>query len=74
MSQRPIKCLLSKLHLYAGRWFGALFVLLGWQFPLHSGQAFGVAGRIFFTVFGLMRLLFMLTVTLVWWKRRRGRK
>ena len=29
MSQRSLKCLLSKLHLYAGLWFGALFVLLG---------------------------------------------
>ncbi|MED5598017.1 PepSY-associated TM helix domain-containing protein [Janthinobacterium sp. P210006] len=47
---------------------------LGWQFPLHSGQAFGVAGRSFITLFGLMPLLFMLTGTLVWWKRRRGRK
>lgn len=47
---------------------------LGWQFPLHSGQAFGVAGRAFITAFGLMPLLFMLTGTLVWWKRRRGRK
>ena len=47
---------------------------LGWQFPLHSGQAFGAAGRAFITVFGLMPLLFMLTGTLVWWKRRRGRK
>lgn len=49
-------------------------VFLGWQFPLHSGQAFGAAGRAFITVFGLMPLLFMLTGTLVWWKRRRGRK
>ena len=47
---------------------------LGWQFPLHSGQAFGVAGRSFITVFGLMPLLFMLTGTLVWWKRRRKGK
>ncbi|KAB8060280.1 PepSY-associated TM helix domain-containing protein [Janthinobacterium violaceinigrum] len=47
---------------------------LGWQFPLHSGQAFGVVGRSFITLFGLMPLLFMLTGTLVWWKRRRGRK
>ncbi|MCX7293142.1 PepSY-associated TM helix domain-containing protein [Janthinobacterium sp.] len=47
---------------------------LGWQFPLHSGQAFGVAGRSFITLFGLMPLLFMLTGTLVWWKRQRGRK
>ena len=47
---------------------------LGWQFPLHSGQAFGVGGRTFITAFGLMPLLFMLTGTLVWWKRRRRRK
>ena len=47
---------------------------LGWQFPLHSGQAFGVIGRSFIMLFGLMPLLFMLTGTLVWWKRRRGRK
>lgn len=47
---------------------------LGWQFPLHSGQAFGVAGRAFITAFGVMPLLFMLTGTLVWWKRRRGRR
>ena len=49
-------------------------VFLGWQFPLHTGQAFGVAGRAFITVFGSMPLLFLLTGTLVWWKRRRGRK
>ena len=47
---------------------------LGWQFPLHSGQAFGVAGRSVITLFGLMPLLFLLTGTLVWWKRRRSRK
>ena len=29
-------------------------VFLGWQFPLHTGQAFGVAGRAFIAVFGLM--------------------
>ena len=29
MSKRPIKWLFAKLHLYAGLWFGALFVLLG---------------------------------------------
>jgi uncharacterized iron-regulated membrane protein len=49
-------------------------VFLGWQFPLHSGQAFGLAGRSFMTVFGLMPLLFLLTGSLVWWKRRRSRK
>ena len=47
---------------------------LGWQFPLHTGQAFGVAGRAFITLFGLMPLLFLLTGTVVWWKRRRGNK
>jgi len=29
MSPRPIPWLFTKLHLYAGLWFGVLFVLLG---------------------------------------------
>lgn len=44
---------------------------LGWMFPLHSGQAFGTAGRAFISVFGLMPLGFFVTGVLIWWKRRR---
>ena len=46
---------------------------LGWLFPLHSGQAFGVGGRIFISVFGLIPLVFFLTGVLVW-RKKRGRK
>ncbi len=44
---------------------------LGWQFPLHSGQAFGTGGRVFISLFGLLPLGFFATGTLIWWKRRR---
>jgi uncharacterized iron-regulated membrane protein len=44
---------------------------LGWQFPLHSGQAFGTPGRVFISLFGLLPLGFFATGALIWWKRRR---
>ncbi len=47
---------------------------LGWQFPLHSGQAFGVVGRSIIMLFGLMPLAFLLTGSMIWWKRRRSKK
>ncbi|MCH8619584.1 PepSY-associated TM helix domain-containing protein [Undibacterium sp. TS12] len=43
--------------------------LLNWLFPLHSGEAFGLAGRIFITCFGLMPLLFFVTGLSIWIKR-----
>ncbi|MDC8757916.1 PepSY-associated TM helix domain-containing protein [Janthinobacterium fluminis] len=43
---------------------------LGWQYPLHSGQAFGAPGRAFISVFGLLPLGFFLTGVLIWMKRR----
>ncbi|TPQ34393.1 PepSY-associated TM helix domain-containing protein [Cupriavidus pinatubonensis] len=45
---------------------------LNWLFPLHTGEAFGVPGRLFITVFGLAPLMFGITGVLIWWKRRRG--
>jgi uncharacterized iron-regulated membrane protein len=42
-----------------------------WQFPLHSGQGFGLAGRILVCIAGTLPLL--LSVTGLWlWLRRRG--
>jgi uncharacterized iron-regulated membrane protein len=46
--------------------------LLNWLFPLHTGEAFGLAGRVFITLFGLAPLGFAVTGLLIWWKRRRG--
>jgi len=39
-------------------------------FPLHSGEIFGLTGKIFISLFGLMPLLFVISGTLIWLKRR----
>jgi uncharacterized iron-regulated membrane protein len=46
-------------------------VFLSWQFPLHSGQAFGNAGKVFISLFGLMPLFFALTGIYIWLKRKK---
>lgn len=40
-------------------------------FPLHSGMAFGIAGRMFMSVFGLLPLLFFVTGLHMWRKNKR---
>lgn len=45
--------------------------LLSWMFPLHTGEAFGLAGRIFISLFGLAPLAFFVTGLVVWIKVRR---
>jgi uncharacterized iron-regulated membrane protein len=44
---------------------------LSWLFPLHTGEAFGLAGRIFISLFGLVPLAFFVTGLVVWVKLRR---
>ena len=44
---------------------------INWLFPLHSGEAFGVTGRAFISVFGLAPLIFFATGVVVWLKLRR---
>ena len=41
-----------------------------WQFPLHTGEAFGIGGRVLVSASGLAPLLFMLTGLLLWLGRR----
>ncbi|UGQ47823.1 PepSY-associated TM helix domain-containing protein [Massilia endophytica] len=41
-----------------------------WQFPLHTGEAFGLPGRVLVSVSGLMPLLFMITGLVLWLGRR----
>lgn len=48
---------------------GDLF--FAWQYPLHSGKAFGIAGRIAIFVAGLTTAALCLTGILLWWRRRR---
>ena len=43
---------------------------LNWQFPLHTGEAFGLAGRTLVSVSGLAPLLFMVTGLVLWLGRR----
>jgi uncharacterized iron-regulated membrane protein len=44
-----------------------------WQFPLHSGQGFGLAGRIVVCVAGALPLLLSVTGLWLWLRRRRLR-
>jgi uncharacterized iron-regulated membrane protein len=44
---------------------------LNWQFPLHSGEAFGTAGRAFISCLGVTPLLFAITGLGIWLHRRR---
>lgn len=44
---------------------------LSWMFPLHSGEAFGTAGCVFISLFGLMPLVFFVTGLVMWIKFRR---
>jgi uncharacterized iron-regulated membrane protein len=46
-------------------------VFLGWQAPLHSGEAFGLPGRLLVFVIGLLPLGFALSGVWLWLGRRR---
>lgn len=45
--------------------------VLGWLFPLHTGQAFGFSGRILMVVLGLVPMCLYITGFVLWWNRRR---
>ncbi|MBS0166441.1 MAG: PepSY domain-containing protein [Nitrospira sp.] len=47
--------------------------VLGWLFPLHTGQAFGLPGRILICVVGLIPSVLYVTGILVWLGSRRRR-
>ena len=55
------------LHAPAGE------TLLGWLFPLHSGEALGLAGRLAWTALGTAPALFLATGGWLWWRRRARR-
>lgn len=45
--------------------------LLSWLFPLHTGEAFGLAGRIFISLVGFLPLAFFVTGLVIWVKLRK---
>ncbi|MGZ8301829.1 MAG: PepSY-associated TM helix domain-containing protein [Telluria sp.] len=45
--------------------------LVSWLFPLHTGEAFGVAGRAFISLLGLVPLAFFVTGLVIWIKLRK---
>ena len=47
--------------------------LISWLFPLHSGEAFGLAGRVAITCFGIAPLVFFITGIYLWSRRRAKR-
>ncbi|WP_082591437.1 PepSY domain-containing protein [Duganella sp. Root198D2] len=47
---------------------------LNWQFPLHSGEAFGLVGRVLVSFSGLAPLAFMITGLVLWLGRRAMRR
>ena len=46
---------------------------IDWQFPLHTGEAFGTAGRIVISIVGLSPAAFLVTGLAVWRRRRAPR-
>lgn len=48
--------------------FGDTF--FDWIFPLHNGEAFGLAGRWIVLIVGLSPTILLVTGAVVWWKRR----
>lgn len=45
--------------------------VLGWLFPLHTGQAFGLPGRIVLVILGVIPTCLYITGYLMWWRKRR---
>jgi uncharacterized iron-regulated membrane protein len=49
-------------------------VVLHWQYPLHSGEALGLAGRLAVLVAGVAPLTLLVTGVMMWWRRRGARR
>ena len=45
-----------------------------WQWPLHSGQAFGLPGRLMVCLSGLACPVIYVTGVRMWWRKRSARR
>jgi uncharacterized iron-regulated membrane protein len=61
-----------RLRDLAGGTAGDTFI--GWQFPLHTGEAFGLSGRLIVFFVGLLPLLFSVTGIYLWLVNRRAQR
>lgn len=61
----------SVLRVIDPQCFGGGDRFLNWLFPLHTGEAFGLAGRILASLFGFLPLAFFVTGLVIWLKLRR---
>lgn len=49
-------------------------VFLQWLYPLHNGEAFGVAGRIIIAITGLVPMVLYITGVIIWRQKLRAKK
>lgn len=49
-------------------------VFLVWQYPLHSGKAFGWTGRIVIFLSGILLSIVCITGLLIWWRKLKARR
>jgi uncharacterized iron-regulated membrane protein len=61
------------LHRRDPRTISAGDTYLLWQFPLHSGEAFGLPGRLIILLSGLSLPLLYATGLWIWWRKRGAR-
>ena len=47
---------------------------LDWQLPLHTGQIFGLPGRILICLSGFVVIALSVTGVVIWWKKRSARR
>lgn len=55
------------------RQFTAGETFVAWMFPLHNGEAFGLAGRLVVFLSGLVPLVLYVTALRMWWLKRRAK-
>ncbi|BFM18671.1 PepSY domain-containing protein [Maricurvus nonylphenolicus] len=63
--------MLSDRHITEG---GAGNQVAAWQYPLHSGKAFGWPGRIIIFLSGLLVSLLVVTGVKIWWRKAQAQK
>jgi len=62
------------LHVQDRKTFTAGETFLEWQYPLHSGEAFGNAGRAFILLMGFVPLILYVTGFIRWRQKRRANR